>query len=190
MAVDRNRFGTRPLGALWEYKLYVKYKWDPFGGGFLLGNVGFLSDQSCGIEAQPEWSHHSPISWLLIYSEAEVRARSQEWFREVFQSPPTLMIIGALVHRGQLSGCTVATTSGGLGPTGHFLSFLFWRLSVSSSTYTSQWQVSVSEEEKKTVWRTPKSAGRKCAYTVSKVIMKCQLWYVTVPRGALITVSF
>lgn len=186
MAVARNRFGTRPLGALWEYKLYVKYKWI----NFLSGNVGFLSDQSCWIEDQPEWSHHSPISWLLICSSAGVRARSQEWLREVFQRLPPLMIIGALAHRGQLSGCTSATTSGGLRPTSHFLSLLFRRLSVSSSTYTSQGQVSVSEEEKRTVCRTSKSAGRKCAYTVSKVIMKCQLWYVTVPRGALITVSF
>lgn len=60
---------------------------------------------------------------------------------------------------------------------------MFLCLSVSSSSSTSRGQASVIEEEKKTFWEILQTAGRKCAHTVSKVTVKCQLWYVVAAWG-------
>lgn len=60
---------------------------------------------------------------------------------------------------------------------------MFLCLSVSSSSSTSRGQASVIGEEKKTFWEILQTAGRKCAHTVSKVTVKCQLWYVAAAWG-------
>lgn len=95
------------------------------------------------------------------------------------------MIIGASVRQGQLSGCGVIGKSEVLArlvtfsPSFPVSVFLIINLHF---TRTSECQ---REREEDTMW-----AGRKCAHTVSKVIMKWQLWHVSVPHGALITGSF
>lgn len=151
----------------------------------MLCQSSVVRDAWCFTPCAWVWSHYGLIGWLFIYSDAGVNVRSQDWLREVSQSLSLCMIIGASVRQGQLSGCSVIGKSEVLArlvtfsPSFPVSVFLIINLHF---TRTSECQ---REREEDTMW-----AGRKCAYTVSKVIMKWQLWHVSVLHGGLITGSF
>lgn len=127
-----------------------------------------LTIESCGTDAalhpeDSEWSYYSTVSWLLIYTNCGVRARSQEWLREGFLT--TLPV-------GVNPSCR---TSGGSFPAALLLwtvedsaslvtlspSPVWLCLSVSSSSSTSRGQASVKEEKKKKTFWESSSNSRK-----------------------------